>query len=991
MLRSGRDFAIDESTPRASGIARVLKSGRRTFGASALAGTGALTLLTVMMGSAHADDAQSDDASTALSEVVVTGSRIARDGFEAPTPLQVVGIEQVQQQATPNLIDFLTTVPAFSGNYTPQNSTQNVSSGTAGTSAVNLRNLGTTRTLVLVDGQRSVASTITGLVDINTIPSQLIERVEVVTGGASAAYGSDAVSGVVNFILDKKFTGFKADAGGGLTDYGDNKNGKFSVTMGSGFADERGHIIISGEHKQQDGVLTGDRPWNLQGWQIVNNPAYAAGNGQPQRLLLDRIAAANATPGGIINGVNVRNPTTGATSLNTGLAGIAFGQGGSPYLFNYGTRVSSGAAMQGGDWETSSLHLVGQSSEPANRSDNVFLRASFDVLDNLQVYVQSNWYENSNQSHAYPNEYFGGLSVPLTNAYIPASVLSRLPANATSLSMGTSNADMGTVTIDTGRNLLRNLIGVNGEFDAFSKSWSWDAYYQNGVSKSSENAFNSLNITNFTQALDSVVDPTTGAVVCRSRTNGCVPYNPFGIGVNSQAALDFVVGRAHRAQRFEETDFGANLRGSPFDDWAGPISIAVGAEHRKEEASGSSTALDQQRVFFAGNYIPTFGEYDVTEGYLETVVPLLKDVPFAQTLDFNGAVRFTDYSTSGSVTTWKAGATWRPIQDVLVRGVRSRDIRAPNLSELYNAGSRVNNQIVDNSTGIQYQYEGTTSGNPALDPEEGDSTDFGIVYQPFWAPGLSLSVDYWDIDLKDAISTVNAQQIVDACTVKGNQALCAAINNGAPLSNSLPGGARNHIDLVPFNLAKMQVRGIDFETSYRLAMSEVMSSMNGALNFHAQATHFKKNYTNNTLTPPTDNVGQNTTGGSPDWRWTASIGYALDPFSATISARGVSSGVYGVNFVECTSGCPVSTTDYPTINNNHIAGATFFDLSFTYSFPVSDSGTLQTYVNIRNLANKDPVIVAGGPSGLPYDTVTTNPSNYDSLGRVYFAGVRVKL
>jgi outer membrane receptor protein involved in Fe transport len=986
MLRSGRDFAIDESTPCASGIARVLKSGRRALGAPALAGTGALTLLTVMMGSAHADDGEAAAGGPAeLSEVIVTGSRIARDGFEAPTPLTIVGVEQMQQQATPNLIDYITTLPSFAGNYTPQNSTQNVSAGTAGTSSINLRNLGTTRTLVLIDGQRSVASTITGLVDINTIPSQLIERVEVVTGGASAAYGSDAVSGVVNFILDKKFTGFKADAGGGLTDYGDNKNGKFSVTIGSGFAGDRGHIILSGEHKQQDGVLTGDREWNNRGWQIVNNPAYTATNGQPSRLLLDRVSAVNATPGGIIN--------TGA------LRGVAFGPGGTPYTFNYGPLIS-GSAMQGGDWQTSSLHLVGQSIEPANRSDNVFLRASFDVTDNLEVYVQSNWYENSNQSHAYPNEYFGGLNVSATNPFLPASIAARVAQlGLTTLSMGTSNADMGTVTIDTGRKLLRNVVGVNGDFEAFGKSFSWDAYYQNGVSKSSEAAFNSLNLNNFALALDSVVNPATGAIVCRSTltspNNGCIPYNPFGTGVNSQAALSYVLGRPHRAQKFEENNAAVNLRGSPFDDWAGPVSFATGVEYRKEEASGNSTALDKQRVYFAGNYIPTFGSYDVTEGYVETVVPLAKDLPFAKSLEFNGAVRFTDYSTSGSVTTWKAGATWRPFDDLMFRGVRSRDIRAPNLSELYNAGSRVNNQVVDNSKlpVVSYQYEGTTSGNPNLDPEEADSTDFGVVYQPSWAPGLSASVDYWDIDLKDAISTVSAQQIVDACLVKGNTTLCQAINNGGPLQTFADPAQRNHIDLVPFNLAKMQVRGVDIETSYRLPLSNLFSDLNGTVAFRALATHFLKNYTDNTLTPPTDNVGQNTSGGSPDWRWNASISYGNDPFSATFSARGVSNGVYGSNFIECTAGCPTSSTDYPTINNNHIAGATFFDLSLSYTFLVGkeDAGTLQTYVNIRNLANKDPVIVAGGPSGLPFDTVTTNPSNYDSLGRVYFAGVRVKL
>lgn len=991
MVQSGFDSLSDRScstATRAPGVARVLHAVRTALGSGARVGAGALTLLTIMtapvvMQSAHAAEGEGSAQSAAssdLTEVVVTGTRIARDGYEAPTPLTVVGVEQVQQQASPNLIDYLTTLPSFAGNYTPQGSTQNVSSGTAGTSSANLRNLGTNRTLVLIDGQRSVGSTITGLVDINTIPSQLIERVEVVTGGASAAYGSDAVSGVVNFILDKKFTGFKSEVAGGATTYGDNANYKVSATAGTAFAGGRGHVILSGSHNQQEGVLEADRDWNKLGWQIVNNPTYSATNGQPQRLLLSGIAPSNATPGGII----VAGP----------LRGVAFGEGGRPYQFNYGPLIS-GSAMQGGDWETSSLHVRGQSLEPKLRSDNVFARVSFDVTDNVEVYVQSNWYENRNRSNAYPNEYFGGLVVQSDNAFLPASVAARAQAAGPTFTMGTSNFDMGTVSIDTGRKVIRNVVGANGSFDAFEKNWSWDAYYQNGISKSSESADNSLNLVRFAEAIDARVSPVTGSIVCRSTltnaNNGCVPYNPFGIGVNSEAALNYVLGRPHRDQKFEQNVVAASVQGTPFQGWAGPISMATGIEHRKEEASGESTAADLARVYFAGNYIPTFGSYNVTEGFVETVVPLLTDAPFARSLELNAAARFTDYSTSGSVVTWKAGFTYRPFDDLMFRATRSRDIRAPNLNDLYNAGSRVNNLVVDNATGLAVAYEGTTSGNPNLTPEEADSTGFGVVYQPSFAPGLSASVDYWNIDLQDAINTISAQQIVDAC-FKGNATLCQAINGGQPLRQT-SGTDRNLISVVPFNLAKQLVRGVDIESSYRAPLSTINSGLDGTLTVRALATRFLKNYTNNTLTLPLDTAGQNTGGGPPDWRWSASVGYGNDPYSATFTARGVSSGVYGNNFIECTSGCPASSVDYPTISNNHIAGATFFDLSFSYTALAGsdDSMQVQTFINVKNIANKDPVIVAGGPSGLPFDTVTTNPANYDSLGRVFFAGVRVKM
>src|SRR4051812_1619436 len=224
-------------------------------------------------GTAHAQQAAVQTAQAPVTEeIVVTGTRVVRDGYEAPTPLTVVGLEQVQQAATNSTIDYLTTLPSMAGNYTPQSSTQNVSTGTAGTASVNLRNLGTTRTLVLINGQRSVPSTITGLVDINTIPQQLIERVDVVTGGASAAYGSDAVAGVVNFVLDTKFTGVKGEVSGGVTPYGDDRQWKISLPAGTPFANDRGHFIISGSAQYQDGVLTGGRDWNETGLQIITNP-----------------------------------------------------------------------------------------------------------------------------------------------------------------------------------------------------------------------------------------------------------------------------------------------------------------------------------------------------------------------------------------------------------------------------------------------------------------------------------------------------------------------------------------------------------------------------------------------------------------------------------------------------------------------------------------------------------------------------------------------
>ena len=969
-VSTGNSGAVSNGTAESTRGARA--AIRHALRASRLsAGT---VVLAAIVAPAGIQVAQAQDAAEVpLGEIVVTGTRIVRDGYEAPTPLTVVGGEQVQQQATPNLIDYLTTLPSFAGNYTPQSSTQNVSSGAAGTSSVNLRNLGTNRTLVLIDGQRSVPSTVTGLVDVNTVPSQLIERVEVVTGGASAAYGSDAVGGVVNFILDKDFTGLKSEVSGGTTSYGDNDNYKVAVTAGTPFADGRGHVIISGEYKDQDGILWGDRGWNKKGWQIINNPNYTATNGQPRRLLLPQIAPQNATPGGII----VSGP----------LRGTAFGEGGVPYQFNYGPLIS-GSAMQGGDWRDTSLHEVGQSIEPKLSSENLFARVSYELTDDVEAYVQANWYSNDNFSHAYPNDgFFGGLIVSVANPFLPDATRQAAYAagltDADELELGTSLRDIGPVQIDTSREVMRMVAGLNGAFDAFGTRWTWDAYYQHGVSKGVERALNSLHFGKWDQAIDAVRDPDTGEIVCADQSNGCVPFNPFGIGVNSAAAIDYVAGQiSRRNQRFEQNVAAASIQGSPFSSWAGPVSIATGLEHRREEVSGWSTPDDLAGFFFASNYRPTFGKYDVTEGFLETVVPLAADQAWARSLDLNAAVRFTDYSTSGSVETWKVGLVYTPIDDVRVRVTRSRDIRAPNMSELFNAGTRVNQNVVDQATGNTVATENITTGNRDLKPEIADSLGVGIVWQPAFVPGLSASVDYWEIDVSDAIGNPRDQQIVDLC-FQGNQVFCQAINNGAPLFEA-QGGDRNILNIKPFNLAQQLVRGLDLEASYRLPMPV----LGGNVGIRALATRYLENYRNDRLSLPTDTAGENYGNGPAEWRWSTSISYDRDPLSASLTARGVSSGVYGNAFIECSSNCPESTIDHPTINNNHIAGAVYLDMALGYKLLLANDLEMNLFLNVRNLTNKDPVIAVGGPGGIPFDTVSTNAANYDTHGRIYRAGVR---
>lgn len=916
-----------------------------------------------------------------VSEVVVTGTRIVRDGYDAPTPVTVVGTEQIAQQASPKVIDYLTTLPAFSGNATPASATQTISSGESGTSSVNLRDLGTNRTLVLIDGQRAVGSTITGRVDINSIPSQLIERVEVVTGGASAAYGSDAVSGVVNFILDKDFSGFKAEASGGMTEHSDNRNYNVAATFGTPFAEGRGHFTVSAQTSYQGGILHADaRDWVRDGAQVIYNPDYTPTNGQPEIMLARHVSPAVMAPGGLI----VSGP----------MKGVAFGAGGTPFPLQYGQ--VSGDAMSGGDYMYTSLHGA-TSLEPKLSISNVFGRLSYDVTDNLNVFVQSNWSSNKNFGYSFPYDvFYGGLEVPVDNPYMPASIAARAQAlGLQTVELGTSFQDMGSIIQDNKRDVVRNVIGFNTKFDAFNTTWAWDGYYQYGTAETSEYARNSANMDRLDLALNAVLDPNTGGIVCASTLtdpgNGCVPLNPFGTGVNSDTVLRYILGTpAHRSQRFKQTVVATSVQGNPFSSWAGPVSLAGGVEYREESASGSSTALDKQRVFWGGNYLPTFGRYHVTEGFLETVVPLASDQPWAKSLDLNAAARFTDYSTSGYVTTWKLGLTYSPIDDVRVRVTQSRDIRAPNLADLYNGGTTAIESAIDPSTKQAVAYRRIVGGNPNLDPEIADSFGVGLVLQPSFAPGLSASVDYWSIDIKDAITTYNAQQMVDFC-YQGNQSICAAINDGAPLHPAV--GSDSDINLIriqPFNLASQVARGIDVELGYRLPMT----LLDGNVALRMLATHYLKNELDRGGgSAPNDIVGQNggNDAGPPDWRWNASVTYNRQEFRATLGARGVSSGVFDHDYIECTSGCPASTPLHATIANNRIAGATYFDLSLSYTMLAGQAGEVETFFNVKNLTGKDPAVAPGGPNGLNFNSIPTEGSVYDTHGRVYLLGVRLKM
>ncbi|HEY4368928.1 MAG TPA: TonB-dependent receptor [Steroidobacteraceae bacterium] len=953
--------------------------GRSLFKIRTLTAVNAVALVAGSFATTHAAFAQEAPSNTdQLEQVVVTGSRIAREGYEAPTPLTVISAESLQRgTATANVADTLNTLPVFSNSQSPEGNVSGISDGAQGLNVLNLRGMGGNRTLTLFDGQRSVPSLFSGEVDVNNFPQQLISRVETVTGGGSAVYGSDAVAGVVNFILDKKFTGFKSEVTTGETTYGDDQSYKVSLTNGFGFAEDRGHVLLSGEIADRDGVTPGDggRDWNYGGWGILVNPSYTANNGQPEYLVRPHVSLSNATHGGII----IAGP----------LRGTAFGQGGAPYAFNYGP-ITNDPWMQGGDWQSTEVrHDRSGTLEPSNRRRNLFGRVSYDVTDNVNVYAQAAWGDNRTYTATWPPFQAGsGPTILSGNPYIPASVQAQMTAlNLPSFKIGSMNYDLPTVANDVNRVTNRYVVGAEGKFVAFDNTWTWNAYYQYGKTESTTDVIGVVQTARYAQAIDAVLDPNTGAIVCRStltdRSNGCSPWNPLGIGVNNQAGLDYVTGTSSVVQTLQQDVFAASVQGEVFSTWAGPVSVALSAEHREDKAEGVPSGGGP---WFAGNFSAFNAKNDVTEGAFETVVPLAKGMKWADSLDVNAAVRSTDYQYSGRVTTWKYGAVWAPVQGLKFRGTRSRDIRAPNFNELFAASNSGQRSAFDPFTNTIQQYFGANAGNPNLKPEQGDTYEFGVVFQPSFMPGFSASVDYWNIKLTGAIGRPNDNQTLQFC-FEGQTSFCDNIQRDGA-------GVITQVTLIPFNLASQKKSGIDFEVSQTLDASSLFSSWQGQLSFTGLGTLYKTSSQDDGFGAGAystlGDMGQLIVG-PPDWRLTANLAYSLDAFRTSLTARAQSDGVIDTRYIECTSGCPTSGAVAKTIEDNHIPSTYYLDASFSYEFAMENM-KLEAFFNVKNLLNRDPEIVPLGPTDFTYvSPLSKAASGFDLLGRAYLLGVRIRM
>lgn len=903
------------------------------------------------------NDAPAQDAAP-MKDIVVTGSRIARAGFTAPTPTTVIGAEDLERKAVGNAAELLNTLPAFRASVTPSVTTVSQS---IGANYLDLRGLGISRTLVLVNNQRYAPSNISGQVDLNLIPSIMIGRTEVVTGGASAAYGSDAVAGVVNLIYKQDVEGIQGTVRAGQSSHGDNKEIDLGLLYGTRFAGGRGHFMIGAQYvDNKGGDELGSRDWGRKDWNIIPNPNATAANGEPTRLLVQNVRNSNQTLGGLI-----RSPGT--------LAGTQFLSGGVPAPFNFGTLVGP-TFMVGGDGVNTQRWVLLKA--PLERYA-IAAKADFEITPSIKLKAEYTYGHEEHTSKSGQSQ-DQSLIVQRDNAFLPTSVRDAMvAANANTITIGRRSADLFPDNSLKGApiygetTLHRGAISLEGDLGA---GWKWDAYYQHGDSKNIQQ-IGLRHRANWARAIDAVVNPANGAVVCRSTLSadpvvraaaaGCVPFNIFGPYSRSLEAADYVSGFGINTLRFKQDVAAAQIQGEPFSIWGGPVSIAFGGEYRRDKASSTVDEISLVKGFDLLNFQPISGTSKVMEGFFETVAPILSDKPLVKLLEFNGAVRYTNYSLSGSVTTWKAGLTYIPFDGLRFRATRSRDIRAPNINELFSPLQGTLQTVMD-ANGQSVPTQINTGGNLNLVPEFADTTTFGVVLSPSFLPGFQASVDFYDINIKDAIATLAPADIVSRCA-SGTTNLCDRIVRDGT-------GRLVSIDQVFENLASARNRGVDFEVSYRRDLNSIWSKASGNLTVRllASYTDMVRQDDGKVAIDLAGDTGGRRPGGLPKWSGTSIIAYDNGPLKLSTEVRYISRGKLDA------LGTPQN------LNINHVASRTYVSLSGAYEILSSkeDGKRLEIFGTVNNLFDTDPP-VSVSPNAFP-----TNAILFDTIGRNFSVGVR---
>lgn len=1013
-----------------------------------LAGGASALAIVIGANAAAAQEADTADGERSSDTILVTGSRIASDGMQAPVPVTVVQASEIETLSPGALISGVSQLPQFIGNQTPNSGAFFTRSGYG---SLNLRGLGVNRTLTLLNGRRVPSASAFGGADINLFPEAMIQSVETTTGGASAAYGSDAVAGVVNFILDTDFTGLELGIQGGITDRSDGENYEISGAYGTDFADGRGHVLVSGEYFEHDGIHNFQgRDW-YQSWGSLGSGTQA----DPYRFA-PNVRSANATFDGRI------------FAPGTAINGLLFDRNGNtvayqPGTINQGTPGTPPARAVGGN--NDDLGAEVNTLYPDLERYSLFGYADYELSDNLKVFGQFIHGRSSTFSWNLPRGGFGGTPTTLTifsgNAFLPASLQQTMTTNNiasfTLRRMG-SIEDVGQMYLDDTITQNMGVAGFEYEVDSggFMDGWNVDGYYQYGHSRRNWKQ-NGLRVDRLFAALDAV-DDGTGNIVCRVSLDpegaaafpGCEPLNLFGRGNASPEAVDYVVGFESGQSittpiYFAEDGFASgreysyvtspekvnittfqqhfaelSAAGDLIDLWAGTLAGAFGGSYRRDSilqlvqdvtnpASNhdnpsprpvlcNNAALGLRGVSgpdcanTVGNQFSKVsnirGTSTVWEAFGELLLPLVDTEAF--TLVSNAAVRWADYSGSGSVWAYKGGIEMGfADEQVRLRGTYSRDVRAANLSERFDktGGTAViddpRTPAVETLTVTRF-----SGGNPAVRPEEADTWTAGVVFRPDFIPGLSMSLDYYNIQLSDAISQVGNQAVLDRCFLQDAQEFCDLITLDSGTATPDATGSITLVGDVFVNVAQAKVEGLDFESSYNTDVTFLGGDESIGMRFFASWLLERSETNANGLT--TDFAGQvGGTQGSAvfqpyaDFRATGSVTYRNGGFSALVQARHIGSGLQDA------CGEPGRCPTLTYIEDNRVGAVTYVDLRIGYEFELGGAET-EVFGNITNLGDTNPPVT---PVYSPFlgQAQQYNTAVYDVLGRRFTVGLRVRM
>jgi outer membrane receptor protein involved in Fe transport len=950
--------------------------------------TGASTLAIAGMAAAQTQPAQTEPE-----QVVVTGSRIISNGNDMPTPVTIVSSDELLNSVPKSIMDGLADLPIFDGGRSPQTNVGNSSQNNA-SHQFNIRNVGITRTLVLYDGRRIAPTSPTGEVDADIIPQMLLQRVDVVTGGVSAVYGSDAVAGVVNFITDKNFNGVKFDGHVGVSEYGDDVEERVGVAGGMNILGGRGHIEGSLEYYNNPGVAGADklqRPWNF-----LTRSSQGAASAKSLASLCNYTRLESSSYGGYIS-------SGGVNKLNTGnpYADYTFNADGSLRPFVHGSPSGTGNVTCGPNAATvnpsDGIYYQEASLVASSQMVQAFGRFDYSLTDDISAYAELTRTQIQNNNVHQTNE-IRNVTLSATDAFLDPTV----SANMVGAGKSTFNFSRAFLTSPP---LQSNSWTTSYLADAGLKGhifgdYTWElSYVHNENSQNTKQAAN-MNLPRLYAALDAVKDGS-GNIVCNvTITNpglypGCVPLNPFGVNPTT-AMLSYFEEVTQFTAVTKMDNVGGSITGPIIDLWAGPLQGAFSGEWRQMDLTVNSNRHPSDPVDCTGlrfncssstlidisNILENQpgASQSVWELAAEFELPILKDRPLAEAVSINAAARYTDYDTSGAVWTWKVGGQWSFDEELTARAVISLDIRAPNLNELFApqlvnpAGTSDYHVLTPSGGPTQLQAPFITIANPNLKPEESHTVTMGAVYRPSWLDNFSLAVDYYHLKIANAITNIQGQnatiqQICEASN--GTSDYCSLIQRPLPFSDHSTNNLVTAFYQQPRNAQSLETDGWSIEANWATQLWGHDFSVRDLTEYQPMLK------TISFPGAPVTNAAN--TGALPSWRSTFYFRYTWDDWSAQVTQKFRGGGKLNADRTKVPYYSPSFAE--PGI-------AMYTNLTVNWTWKSAPYTPVQFYVSVQNLFDRAPTTIGGGGTvpGLFPGTFAGD----DLIGRYYTTGMRLR-